>query len=698
MAGFTLRWRLAILTLLVCWAAELCAAVTEEGRALLRFRDKVEVDPYGALADWHEAGVADPCSWFGVECADGRVVALNLNDLLLRGMLAPELGKLIHMKYLNLHNNSFSGIIPPELGGLQELQVLDLGHNYLSGLLPPDLGSILSLEFIVIEGNRLVDGIPWHMNKLLVLSQKYVDGDKSCSQRRLCTRSDRNGIIRRLLEMDGKKKGRLNDVDKAHRSSPAPVAHPPLPRQLKHQSGQSLPPLSSQTQPPSASPLGSTISLPIFFPPSINVDVPASQPSLSSNHSPSPRQSPSPTSEAPAFVPYPSTNLTTLPPSVFLPLNSLNFPTEGPSPVGGTSREKHRSSRIMLISVMGGVSFLLVLTIFFCFWCRTNKVVTVRPWSTGLSGQLQKAFVIGLPALKRSEIQTACEDFSNIIGSLPNCKIYKGTLSSGVEIAVLSIQIDSSKDWSKQCESEFRMKISRLSKVNHKNFVNLLGYCEEEEPFTRMMVFEYAPNGTLFEHLHVKEAEHLDWAARLRIAMGIAYCLDHMLQLNPPVVIENIKSSTIYLTDDYAAKVSDLDFSREFGETSSPPHPSQVSKLDQKKTVYQFGLLLIEILSGRIPSTKDDILLENLASCCHNGEKPPKNMMDPTLTSFNEDDVGELWEVIQSCINPNLHDRPTMSEISGRLKCITEVSPDRAIPTISPLWWAELEIISSEAN
>lgn len=40
--------------------------------------------------------------------------------------------------------------------------------------------------------------------------------------------------------------------------------------------------------------------------------------------------------------------------------------------------------------------------------------------------------------------------------------------------------------------------------MNHKNFVNLLGYCEEEEPFTRMMVFEYAPNGTLFEHLHSK--------------------------------------------------------------------------------------------------------------------------------------------------------------------------------------------------
>ena len=45
-------------------------------------------------------------------------------------------------------------------------------------------------------------------------------------------------------------------------------------------------------------------------------------------------------------------------------------------------------------------------------------------------------------------------------------------------------------------------QIDTLSKVNHKNFVNLIGFCEEDEPFTRMMVFEYAPNGSLFEHLH----------------------------------------------------------------------------------------------------------------------------------------------------------------------------------------------------
>jgi len=48
----------------------------------------------------------------------------------------------------------------------------------------------------------------------------------------------------------------------------------------------------------------------------------------------------------------------------------------------------------------------------------------------------------------------------------------------------------------------FVLQIETLSKVNHKNFVNLIGYCEEKKPFTRMLVFEYAPNGSLFEHLH----------------------------------------------------------------------------------------------------------------------------------------------------------------------------------------------------
>lgn len=502
-----------------------------------------------------------------------------------------------------------------------------------------------------------------------------------CGDGRVVPMNAGNGVARKLLKVGRKGKGHHhhnNDITEKSSSFSSS-----FPFSLIQQLGPSLSPLSSP----------STIPLPIYLPPFPSINVPVSHPSpSSSDFIITPVPSPSPTSKAPALAPIFSPN-----PSILAPYPSLS----SPSPTINPNHGKHSISRTVYISIIGGVSFLLVLAIFFVFWCRANKVVTVRPWSTGLSGQLQKAFVTGVPTLKRSEIEIACEDFSNIIGSLPDCKFYKGTLSSGVEIAVVSTLITSSKNWSKQCESQFRNKISTLSKVNHKNFVNLLGYCEDQEPFTRMMVFEYAPNGTLFEHLHVREAEHLDWATRLRIAMGIAYCLDHMHQLNPPVIMKTLDSSSIYLTEDYAAKVSDISFWVESEETMPPPpHSSgtlEMPLLEPKNNVYAFGLLLIEILSGRIPAS-GDALIESWASCYLNGERPVKEMIDPTLAFFREEDVVAFCKVIRSCINPDLQERPTMLTIASQLKDITLMTPDRAIPMASPLWWAELEILSSEAN
>ncbi|KAJ8499759.1 hypothetical protein OPV22_010311 [Ensete ventricosum] len=321
-------------------------------------------------------------------------------------------------------------------------------------------------------------------------------------------------------------------------------------------------------------------------------------------------------------------------------------------------------------------------------------VVSVMPLMTVPNGQSQKPLVTGVPALRRSELETACEDFSNIIDSLSNCKLYKGTLSSGVEIAVTSAIVTSAKDWSVQDEAHFRKKISELSKVNHKNFMNLLGHCEEEVPFTRMMVFEYAPSGTLFEHLHIKEAEHLNWTARLRIAMGLAYCLEHMMQLNPPPILRNLNSSSIYLTEDNAAKISDLEFWNV--ETEADWGSSEITK--ESSTVYKFGIILLEIISGRLPYSEDDGLLVLWARSYLSGKRPIKDMVDATLDPVPDEGLNALVEVIQSCINEDPNERPTMKEVADRMMLITAIPPEEASPKLSPLWWAELQIISSEAT
>ncbi|PPS01612.1 hypothetical protein GOBAR_AA19037 [Gossypium barbadense] len=312
------------------------------------------------------------------------------------------------------------------------------------------------------------------------------------------------------------------------------------------------------------------------------------------------------------------------------------------------------------------------------------------------------AKAIGVPKLNRSELETACEDFSNIVQAIDGCTVYKGTLSSGVEIAVTSICVSSSKEWPKSSETGFRRKIDRLSRINHKNFVNLIGYCMDDEPFSRMMVFEYTPNGTLFEHLHVEDMEHLDWSGRVRIIMGVAYCLLYMHHdLNPPISHPNLSSSFIYLTDDYAAKISEiLGFDSATKSNNSVDDGSQDSKLDPyadpETNVYSFGILLLEIVSGKLVYSKEQGSIEEWASQYLNDKGSLNNLVDPTLKGYKAEELEVICEVIQECIQSEPRQRPTMKDVSSKLRQAFNITPEQAVPRLSPLWWAELEILSME--
>lgn len=68
-------------------------------------------------------------------------------------------------------------------------------------------------------------------------------------------------------------------------------------------------------------------------------------------------------------------------------------------------------------------------------------------------------YLIGVPSLKRTELEAACEDFSNVIGTSSMGTVYKGTLSTGVEIAVTSLAVESAKEWPENLEAQFRKKV-----------------------------------------------------------------------------------------------------------------------------------------------------------------------------------------------------------------------------------------------
>lgn len=173
---------------------------------------------------------------------------------------------------------------------------------------------------------------------------------------------------------------------------------------------------------------------------------------------------------------------------------------------------------------------------------------------------------------------------------------------------------------------------------------------------------------------------------RLRITMGIAYCLEHMHQLNSPIAHNNLNSAAVFLTEDYAAKISEFSFWNE--------QPS----ISLESNVYSFGVILFEIVTGRLPYSVDSGILEDWACDYLRGEQPLREMVDPTLTSFQEDHLELIGEVLKSCVHPDPKQRPGMREVCARLKAITGITPEGAHPRLSPLWWAELEISSADAS
>ncbi|KAK4743710.1 hypothetical protein SAY87_010022 [Trapa incisa] len=356
-----------------------------------------------------------------------------------------------------------------------------------------------------------------------------------------------------------------------------------------------------------------------------------------------------------------------------------------------------------IVIITSSISLFCLAALSICIMCQKRGAKTIAPWKAGISGQLQKAFVTGVPKLDQSELETACEDFSNIICSIHGSTLYKGNLSNAVEIAVVSTSI-SLNDWSPNVQKAYRRKLNTLSRVNHKNFINLIGYCEEDEPFTRMMVFEYAPNGSLFEHLHLKEFEPLDWNTRVRIIMGIAYCLEYLHhEVNLPMAHGNLNSTAIFLTDDYAAKVAKFDIWPGTSSKSSTggkdkSRHSELSQIDDpEENVYDFGLILLEIISGKLPSEEKGALVDLVAEHL-NSTGSITCLVDPTLKSFKNNELDLICEIIKDCIKSEPKKRPIMKEIASKLREVINISPEKASPRISPLWWAELEILSEETT
>ncbi|KAL0327800.1 UNVERIFIED_CONTAM: putative LRR receptor-like serine/threonine-protein kinase [Sesamum angustifolium] len=265
-----------------------------------------------------------------------------------------------------------------------------------------------------------------------------------------------------------------------------------------------------------------------------------------------------------------------------------------------------------------------------------------------------------------------------------------------------------SNDVSGYLELYFQKEVADLARLNHENVGKLLGYCRENSPFTRMLVFEYASNGTLYEHLHYGEACQFSWTRRMKIIVGIARGLKYLhTELDPPFTISELNSSSIYLTDDFSPKLVDFECwktvlsrsEKSSGTISNEgavcilPNSLEGRHLDIQGNIYAFGVILLEIVSGRPPYCKDKGCLVDWAKEFLELPEVMSYVVDPELKHFRYEDLKVICEVVSLCIYPNTSTRTSMRELCSMLESGIDTSVSAEIKA-SSLAWAELALSS----
>ncbi|EPS58410.1 hypothetical protein M569_16403, partial [Genlisea aurea] len=185
-----------------------------------------------------------------------------------------------------------------------------------------------------------------------------------------------------------------------------------------------------------------------------------------------------------------------------------------------------------------------------------------------------------------SELKDATNGFKefNELGRGSYGFVYKAVLADGRQIAVKRAN---AATIIRSNRRDFETELEILCNMRHANIVNLLGYCSEMGE--RLLVYEYMPHGTLYDHLHggSRSAALNCWSLRFKIALQTARGIEYLhAGIAPPIVHHDVRSSKILLDSNWCARVSVA--LRERGDA-----------VDMRADVRRFGVVLMEILTGR---------------------------------------------------------------------------------------------------
>ncbi|EEF29208.1 serine/threonine-protein kinase bri1, putative [Ricinus communis] len=635
---------------------------------------------------------------------------ISLSNNRLTGEIPASIGQLSNLAILKLSNNSFYGRIPPELGDCSSLIWLDLNTNFLNGTIPPELfkqSGNIAVNFIT--GKRYV----------------YLRNNKS-------ERCHGEG---NLLEFAGIRSEQLDRISTRHPCAFTRVYGGHTQPTFKDNGSMIFLDLSyNKLSGCIPKEMGTMLYLYILnlghnnitgsIPQELgNLDglmilnlsnnklegmIPNSMTRLSlltaidmSNNELSgmiPEMGQFETFQAASFAN--NTGLCGIP-----------LPPCG-SGLGPSSNSQHQKSHRRQASLVGSVAMGLLFSLFCIFALIIVAIETKKrrkkkesvldvymdnnshsgPTSTSwkLTGA-REALSINLATFEKplrkltfADLLEATNGFHNdsLIGSGGFGDVYKAQLKDGSIVAIKKLIHISG-----QGDREFTAEMETIGKIKHRNLVPLLGYCKVGEE--RLLVYEYMKHGSLEDVLHdpKKSGIKLNWSARRKIAIGAARGLA-FLHHNciPHIIHRDMKSSNVLLDENLEARVSDFGMARLMNAVDThlsvstlagtpgyvPPEYYQSFRCSTKGDVYSYGVVLLELLTGKRPTDSADFGDNNLVGWVKQHAKLKiTDVFDPVLMKEDPNLKIELLrhlDVACACLDDRPWRRPTMIQVMAMFK------------------------------
>ncbi|KAL3505814.1 hypothetical protein ACH5RR_031196 [Cinchona calisaya] len=293
-----------------------------------------------------------------------------------------------------------------------------------------------------------------------------------------------------------------------------------------------------------------------------------------------------------------------------------------------------------------------------------------------LDSHLHHCFETSWKNFTLSELQTATNNFSheNLIGEGGYSEVYKGHLQDGKLVAIKRLTRGSPEEMT----ADYLSELGILVHVNHPNISSVIGYGVEGGMH---LVLPLSPHGSLASLLNGEEK--LTWGLRYNIAIGSAAGLAYLHEgCQRRIIHRDIKAANVLLTEAFEPQISDFGLAKwlpdqwthlnvsQFEGTFGylPPEFFLHGTVDEKTDVYAFGVLLLELLTGRPALDKSNKSVVMWAKP-HLISKNIGELVDPSLGgSYDAEKMNLMFMVASLCIQQSSTERPPMSQVVRMLK------------------------------